>query len=162
MSQVANLEKSEGWKWVRCASIWLESADYPVLLGSANLGISLHTSSSGLDLPMKVVDMFGCGLPVCALNFPCLDELVRDGVNGLTFQTAEQLAEQFEVLLTSFPRTARLNELRESLAGMQWGTWSDNWDRVVLSLVLSDVDHFAEHRMDELAARPVEDRREGS
>ncbi|EIN13371.1 hypothetical protein PUNSTDRAFT_78889 [Punctularia strigosozonata HHB-11173 SS5] len=153
-------EVQGAWEYVRCVSLWLEAEDYPVLLGAADVGVSLHSSSSALDLPMKVVDMFGCGLPVCALDFSCLHELVKDGVNGLLFRDASQLATQLETLLSGFPNPNwTLDALRSSLTddaaaaaapqgppralepGSEdwvWSSWSENWDRVVRPLVLTD------------------------
>ncbi|KAJ3371111.1 mannosyltransferase [Allomyces arbusculus] len=97
-----------GFKHVSILTGWLRAQDYPKLLGSADLGISLHTSSSGLDLPMKVVDMFGCGLPVCAYNFACLGELVTNST-GRTFTTSVELKDHIQKLL-------RDRALRESMS----------------------------------------------
>lgn len=57
---------------------------------------------------MKVVDMLGCHLPVLALDFPCLDELIQHGRNGLTFSDEGQLCDGFESLLADFPRYGTL------------------------------------------------------
>ncbi|KAM6914430.1 chitobiosyldiphosphodolichol beta-mannosyltransferase [Lycodopsis pacificus] len=121
---------------VEICTPWLEAEDYPVLLGSADLGVCLHKSSSGLDLPMKVVDMFGCCLPVCAIHFNCLHELVKHEENGLIFRDSQELAEQLKSLLSQFPSSGgRLGAFRTNLQTSRGQNWDDNWDQNVLPLI---------------------------
>jgi len=110
-------------------TLWLSAEDYPVLLGAVDLGLCLHRSSSGLDLPMKVMDMFGSGLPVCALDYgPCLAEQVRHGENGLLFSTGEQLANQLYELFKDFPvHTPLLNHLRRNALEFGCVRWLEGW-----------------------------------
>lgn len=47
--------------------------------------------------------MFGAGIPVLAINFPALPELVKDGKTGFIFETKEQLTNQLiEISNNSF------------------------------------------------------------
>ncbi|XP_045571858.1 chitobiosyldiphosphodolichol beta-mannosyltransferase isoform X2 [Salmo salar] len=123
---------------VKICTPWLEAEDYPVLLGSADLGVCLHKSSSGLDLPMKVVDMFGCCLPVCAIHFYCLHELVKHEENGLIFKDSEELSEQLKSLLWDFPGCedeGKLGQFRRNLRASGGQRWDQNWDQNVLPLL---------------------------
>ncbi|CAN6226283.1 unnamed protein product [Urochloa humidicola] len=118
-------------------TMWLTSEDYPLLLGSADLGVSLHTSSSGLDLPMKVVDMFGCGLPVCAASFSCIEELVKVNKNGLLFSTSSELADELMMLFKGFPEECNaLKSLKEgAIDTASSSKWSTEWKTNALPLV---------------------------
>ncbi len=117
---------------------WLEPEDYPRVVGSADLGLCLHRSSSGLDIPMKVADMFGAGVPVCALDYGAtLAERVRHGSNGLLFSTAEQLANVLFDLFETFPADDQMFErLRTGARKSARMTWEEGWRREALPVLL--------------------------
>ncbi|KAL7720616.1 Chitobiosyldiphosphodolichol beta-mannosyltransferase [Entamoeba marina] len=97
--------------------VWLEHEDYPKLLAACQFGISLHQSSSKLDLPMKVLDMFGCALPVLARGYPTIrDELVEENKVGFCFDTAEELNDLLvKNLSNSKQREKFLEEMKQTI-----------------------------------------------
>jgi beta-1,4-mannosyltransferase len=109
---------------------WLAAEDYPLLLRAADLGLCLHRSSSGLDLPMKLADMLGSGLPVLALDYgACLREQLRDGENGFLFSTPAELAERIFDLFKDFPASApTLERMRGNIAAATVPRWDDEWN----------------------------------
>jgi beta-1,4-mannosyltransferase len=117
---------------------WLEPEDYPRVVGSADLGLCLHRSSSGLDIPMKIADLFGAGVPVLALDYgACLAERVRHGDNGLLFSTAEQLADILFDLFESYPAEQKgLERLRAGARKSARPTWEEGWTREARPVLL--------------------------
>lgn len=107
---------------------WLAAEDYPLVLGTADVGVSLHLSSSGVDLPMKAVDMFGVGVPVISVTYPALSELVRDKVNGLHVKTAQDITDSFEKLFVDdeLYDTVKAGAMRETRI-----KWDHEWNKKV-------------------------------
>ncbi|KAM0086911.1 mannosyltransferase [Fusarium odoratissimum] len=131
LEKIKTLQEGGKLPGVRIITAWLSTRDYASLLASADLGISLHKSSSGVDLPMKVVDMFGAGLPVAAYSaFESFSELVKEGQNGCGFETSSELSEILARLL-SFSGQEELARLKKGAVSEGSLRWDQEWDRVV-------------------------------
>lgn len=135
-SHYESIIAKKSMKKVVVCTLWLSAEDYPIILGSADLGVCLHKSSSGLDLPMKVVDMFGSGLPVCAVHFGCLHELLRHDHNGYVFHNDIELADQIGELTKGFPAAnQQLMKFRDNLSSFQSLRWDHYWKLHVMPLL---------------------------
>ncbi|OOQ87305.1 Chitobiosyldiphosphodolichol beta-mannosyltransferase [Penicillium brasilianum] len=133
LNQITTLEAAGKLQKVTIRTAWLTVPDYASLLASASLGVSLHTSSSGVDLPMKVVDMFGAGLPVVGWNrFEAWPELVTEGVNGMGFGSSGELTDQ---LVDLFSDDQKLNRLRAGAQKESLRRWDDEWDPIAGTLL---------------------------
>ncbi|MCJ1290085.1 mannosyltransferase [Xylographa carneopallida] len=129
LAKIADLDDKDKLEMVTIKTAWLSTGDYASLLASADLGISLHKSTSGVDLPMKVVDMLGSGLPVVGWGeFQAWPELVKEGVNGRGFASTEELQAIIVELLGGDGQQLqrlRLGARKESQKG-----WDEEWDSV--------------------------------
>ncbi|KAL2817488.1 glycosyl transferases group 1-domain-containing protein [Aspergillus cavernicola] len=133
VERISSLQREGKLRGVTICTAWLSTGDYARLLASASLGVSLHTSSSGVDLPMKVVDMFGSGLPVVGWSrFEAWPELVTEGVNGRGFGSSDELVEQLVDLLGNPDKLEKLCVGARDAGSYRW---DDEWAPVAGKLL---------------------------
>jgi beta-1,4-mannosyltransferase len=111
-----------------CLHFFEQYEDYAAFLACCDAGVSLHRSSSGLDLPMKGLDMLGAGLPLLSVKYGCIGELVQEGKNGLLFDNGEELARLLQRLFVEKdPSLAGLGAGAIASAEKKWATvWEES------------------------------------
>jgi beta-1,4-mannosyltransferase len=126
------------FKLIAVKTLWLEPADYPKLIGMADLGLCLHQSSSGLDLPMKLADLRGCGVPVAVFDYaPVLGEVMTSGQHGVTFHDPGELSTVFvNVARGSIAPDSPLAKARAWLAQNPAERWDAQWNATARPVLL--------------------------
>ena len=74
-----------------------------------------------------MIDMFGSGLPVLALNFVAISELIHDNKNGRIFNNSDELASLMLETVQSNP--SLLQEYRTYVNDNRT-SWTDHWNQV--------------------------------
>lgn len=125
-------------KAITVRTAWLEPADYPTLIGMADLGLCLHQSSSGLDLPMKLADLRGGGVPAAVYDYaPVLSEAITSGEQGIAFRDPGDLATLFtSVARGSIAPESALARARAWLAQHPVEYWDAQWNATARPVLL--------------------------
>jgi beta-1,4-mannosyltransferase len=126
-----------GFRRLAVRTVWLEPNDYPTLIAMADLGLCLHQSSSGLDLPMKLADFRGASVPVCAYDYaPVLNEVLTPGRQGIAFRDPGELAQVLVALATAdMSKVPMFASARTWLAANPPERWDEHWPRARATLL---------------------------
>ena len=126
------------FKAIAVKTIWLEPSDYPAFVGMADLGLCLHQSSSGLDLPMKLADLRGAGVPVAVFDYaPVLSEVMTAGNEGVLFRDPGELSNVLvAVARRSIAADSGLGRAREWLGQHPAEAWDPQWNATAHPVLL--------------------------
>jgi beta-1,4-mannosyltransferase len=93
-----------------------------------------------VDLPMKIADLLGAGVPVCALDYgSTLREMLEPGRNALLFHDGIELAGCLDALFGGWPEASPLwTELRAGAQRASAGPrWIERWQLEAGPVILS-------------------------
>lgn len=110
-------------------SLWISD-------GKININLLVREKTVSHHLQSKLIAVYS----LCHANnyfniavlFFSLDELVRDGENGNTFEDAEQLGQQIKSWFEGFPNNEEQNQktqkYKENIQTFFHQKWESNWD----------------------------------
>jgi beta-1,4-mannosyltransferase len=105
------------------SNAWLSEAALIALLQSADAGISLHRSPSGLDLPIKIAEIVACGTVMLALDAGgAMEEL---DVPVMRFGSSGELASMMLRVIDGLAAPPRCDA----------PSWSEEWARTALPMM---------------------------
>ena len=143
-----------GLKYIKVYPIWLNKYEtYIHLLRYCDLGLCLHNSSSGLDLPMKVVDMFGVCIPVISINYDinkmnqlmswnndktAINELIIHNENGLIFNDSNELSSQIFLCFQMYKKNPNecFKKWVKIIKNWKVISWEMDWKNKILPIIL--------------------------
>ena len=130
-------------RYTRIVTPWLPRDLYPLFLAAADLGVCLHRSSSAVDLPMKLADMRGVGVPTCVFDYgSVLREILSREEESFLFSDVSTLVALLARLLSGFPDSGPLTEARARFRSTTPASWEESWRRDVAPLLDTDGGHL--------------------
>jgi beta-1,4-mannosyltransferase len=117
---------------VRVANI-----DSHAAIAKADVGLCLHQSASGLDLPTVLSDLRAASVPVCVYDYaPVLTEVLTKGHEGVTFgEPGELMTLLVSVAIGDTSVDSPLAKSRAWLAAHPAELWEDHWQTHMASVI---------------------------
>jgi beta-1,4-mannosyltransferase len=110
--------------------------DAHAAIETADVGLCLHQSASGLDLPIVLSDLRGAGVPACVYDYaPVLTEVLTNGREGVRFGEPGELTALLVAVATNDASDSPLARSRAWLAAHPAETWEDQWQRAISPLI---------------------------
>lgn len=104
---------------------------YPKIIGSCDLGICFEGSPLVLDVSHVLLEMNACHIPIIATQFGCVNEIVKNGENGIIVDGEQEMIDVFDKLFIK--NTLHLNDIKpkESLP-ISWDqAWNDAFSMIL-------------------------------
>ena len=114
-------------------SVRVAEVDLRAAIASADIGLCLHQSASGLDLPIVLSDLRAAGVPACVYDYaPVLTEVLTNGKEGVRFgEPGELMTLLVAVATRDASSESPLARSRAWLAANPADTWEDEWSKAM-------------------------------